>query len=120
MSIALYTNHPAVAKGVVYATSNETRTLDALDEATGRLLWSWTPPEQSDFIGNVVVTDNVVLASTSTRIYAIDLVTHNYVWSAPTPGTMSISADRMLFVSTPASSYTYPPSVARITAYRPY
>jgi outer membrane protein assembly factor BamB len=118
MSIALYTNYPAVAKGVVYATSNESYTLDALDEATGRLLWSWTPPEQYfEFIGNVVVADNVVFVSTKNRIYAIDLVTHGTVWSVPTPGTMSISADRMLFVSSPASSY-YPTTPARLTAYR--
>ena len=119
MSIALYNNYPAVAKGVVYATSNESYTFDALDEATGRVLWSWKPPQQSfSFIGNVVVTDNVAFVSTNTRIYAIDLRHHRTVWSAPTPGTMSISANRMLFVSTPAETYSYPTSVGRITAYR--
>ena len=118
MSIALYTNYPAVAKGVVYATSNETYTLDALDEATGRLLWSWKPPEQSiNFIGNVVAADNVVFVSTSTQVYAIDLATRTVAWSAPTPGTVSIAPDRMLFVSSPGSSY-YPVTPARITAYR--
>ena len=120
MSIALYSNYPAVANGVVYATSNESDTFDALDEATGRLLWSWKPPEPSfDFIGNVVVADNVVFVSTNTRLYAIDLSTHGALWSAPTPGTVSISADRMLFVSSPANSYSYPSTPARITAYRP-
>ncbi|WP_460735322.1 outer membrane protein assembly factor BamB family protein [Lysobacter tyrosinilyticus] len=120
MSISLYNNYPAVAKGVVYATSNEWHTLDALDEATGRLLWSWKPQEQGfNFIGNVVVTDNIVLVSTNTRIYAIDLMTHRDIWSAPTPGTMSISADRMLFVSMPRDAFPYPAPPARITAYRP-
>jgi outer membrane protein assembly factor BamB len=119
MSIALYNNYPAVAKGVVYATSNETHTFDALDEATGRRLWSWKPPEQYfNFIGNVVVTDNVAFVSTSTRIYAIDLRHHRTVWSAATPGTMSISANRMLFVSARVDGYeTYTGS---ITAYRLY
>ncbi|WP_460735343.1 outer membrane protein assembly factor BamB family protein [Lysobacter tyrosinilyticus] len=116
MSISLYSNYPAVAKGVVYATSNETHTLDALDEATGRLLWSWKPLEQSfEFIGNVVVADDVVFVSTNTRVYAIDLLRQRDIWSAPTPGRISISADRMLFVSSQA--YFYPNS--RITAYRP-
>ncbi len=31
---------------------------------------------------------------------------HRTVWSAPTPGTMSISANRMLFVSSPYDSYS--------------
>lgn len=116
-SIALYTNFPAVAKGIVYATSNETYTLDALDEGTGRVLWSWRPPEQFfEFIGNVVVTDNVVFASTDQRLYAIDLRTRKTRWSAPTPGTLSISANRMLFVSSP---WTYYGENARITAYAP-
>ncbi|GAB3359345.1 outer membrane protein assembly factor BamB family protein [Lysobacter tyrosinilyticus] len=115
-SIGLYNYFPAVAKGVVYATSNESDTLDALDEASGQVLWSWKPRESSiNFIGNVVVTDNIVLVSTNTRIYAIDLLTHRDIWSAPTPGTMSISADRMLFVSASANSWL----PALITAYRP-
>jgi outer membrane protein assembly factor BamB len=119
MSIALYNSYPAVANGVVYAASDETGNLDALDEATGRVLWSWKPSEQTiNFIGNVVVTDNVALVSTFHRIYAIDLRRHHVVWSAPTPGTMSLSADRTLFVSSPLDSSTYPTKGPRITAYR--
>jgi outer membrane protein assembly factor BamB len=114
-SVSLYTNFPAVAKGVVYATSNETRKLDALDEATGRVLWSWRPPEQyAEFIGNVVATENAVFVSTMNRLYAIDLRTRKTRWSAPTPGTVSISADRMLFVS---SLWDYYGENARVTAY---
>jgi len=118
MSMSLYSSSPAVAKGIVYATSNETHTFDALDEATGRLLWSWKPPEQYfEFMGNVVATDNVVFVSTTTRIYAISLRYRRTVWSAPTPGTMSIGANRMLYVSSPATSYPYYDR-ARITGYR--
>ena len=119
MSNALYSNYFAVAKGVVYATSNETSSFDALDEATGRVLWSWKPLEPSvSFTGNVVVTDNVAFVSTQTRIYAIDLRRHRAVWSAATHGTMSLSAGRMLFVTTPGDNYSYPSTFARITAYR--
>lgn len=100
MSFALYSNYPAVAKGVVYATSNETASFDALDEATGRVLWSWKPREQSYvFVGNVVVTDNVAFVSTKTRVYAVDLRQRRAVWSAPTPGSIALSATRMLYVT---------------------
>ena len=118
MSNALYSAFPAVAKGVVYAASNETRTFDALDESTGHLLWSWKPSEQAPyrFIANVLVTDNLAFVSTQSRLYAIDLRRHRTAWSVPTPGTVSLSAGRMLFVSTPGSS-AYPSVRARITAY---
>lgn len=120
MSNALYSPFPAVAKGVVYAASNETHTLDALDESTGQLLWSWKPFEQAPytFIANVLVTDNVVFVSTNSRLYAIDLRRRRTTWSVPTPGSVSLSASRMLFVATPSDSSSYPSSPARITAYR--
>jgi outer membrane protein assembly factor BamB len=107
---------PAVAKGVVYATSNIKHSFDALDEATGRVLWSWTPPEPASFLfmDNVVVTDNVAFVSTGKRLYAVSLLNHRAIWSAPTPGNVSISANRMLFVSNPGDFYNTP----RITAYR--
>lgn len=115
-SISLYANFPAVAKRVVYATSNETDTLDALDEQTGRLLWSWRSPEPgSEFIGNVLVTDNLAIVSTKTRLYAIDLLTKKVRWSAPTPGHVSLSQGRMLLVASP---WDYYGSNARLTAYR--
>ena len=63
----------------------------------------------------MVVTDNVAFVSTTTRLYAISLQHRRTVWSAPTPGTISIGANRMLFVSSPASYY---PSNTRIVAYR--
>jgi len=119
ISTTLYSNYPAVAKGVVYATSNQTITFDALDEATGRLLWSWKPSQPTfGFIGNVVVTNNVAFVSTTSRIYAIDLKYRRAVWSAPTPGTISMSANRMLFISSRSDASTYPTTPARITAYR--
>ncbi len=125
-SKGFYLNNPAIAKGVVYATSNHSASMDALDEATGKLLWSWTPPkpwlpdgQPFQFIGNVVVTDNVVLVSSLSSIYAINLSTHRMAWSAATPGTMAISSGRMLFVSSPIISAYYPgATVARIVAYR--
>jgi outer membrane protein assembly factor BamB len=120
-----YLNNPAVAKGVVYATSNSSKSLDALDEKTGQLLWSWTAPTPTpdglpfEFLGNVVVTDNIVLVSSDTSVYAIDLRIHKTVWSAATPGTMSISPGRMLLVSSTIITAGNPSQpIPRIVAYR--
>jgi hypothetical protein len=75
----------AVGKGNVFAAVNAdiwgvgTR-LDALSEASGQLLWSWTPPSES-ILSNIVVTDTDLFFATATKIYGIDLLTHQMAWS---------------------------------------
>jgi hypothetical protein len=66
-----------------------------------------------------VVTDNIVLVSSDTSVYAIDLRIHKTVWSAATPGTMSISPGRMLLVSSTIITAGNPSQpIPRIVAYR--
>lgn len=109
-----YITQPAAADGVIYAGTrgsiNRAR-LDAIDEATGRVLWSFSPLDlYPDFVRNVVVTMNLVFVSTNYRIYAIDLKTHQPVWSYPITGGLSISADGTLFVEEREYGY-YPTGV---------
>ena len=76
----------AVGKGNVFAAVNDdgsgfgTR-LDALSEASGQLIWSWTPPNEN-ILSNIVVTDTDLFFATMTKIYGIDLLTHQMDWSA--------------------------------------
>lgn len=106
-----YSAYPAVANGIVYATSviNGRPVLHALDEATGQKLWEWTPAEsegQTKLYGNVVVTRNLVFFSTystdfhsdTARTWAIDLNTHQAIWNFPAAGNLAISANRMLYI----------------------
>lgn len=96
-----YKTYPAVAKGVVYAASNNPKSLDALEESTGTILWSWVPgPEDTTFHRNIVVTNNLLFVSTNRALYAIDLATRQPVWQSPTPGDVAISASRMMYVAT--------------------
>lgn len=99
-----YLTAPALAKGVLYAARNEPMSFDAIDEATGKVLWSWAPSGGKDqgFHRNVVVTRNLAFVSTDVAVYAIDLATHKPVWSYPKPGMLALSADGMLFVATGA------------------
>jgi len=84
---------------VVYAGSNTPKSFDAIDEATGQVLWSWVPPVSDlRFHRNVVVTDNLVFVSTDRAVYALDLATRQPVWSYPTPGTMAISGGGTLYI----------------------
>jgi outer membrane protein assembly factor BamB len=100
-----YLTTPAVAKGVIYAARNSPMSLDAIDERTGRLIWSWVPVGSTDasFHRNIVVTDNVVFVSTDRNVYALDLATKKPVWSLPAPGMLAISGDWTLYIATGAT-----------------
>lgn len=94
-----YVTQPAVAKGVIYAGSNNPKSFDAIDETTGRVLWSWVPdPGDLSFHRNVVVTDNLVFVSTNRALYALDLATRKPVWSYPFPGMLAISGSGTLYI----------------------
>ncbi|MBB4837645.1 hypothetical protein HNP52_000696 [Sphingomonas kyeonggiensis] len=109
-----YSNAPALAKGVLFAASNPRGQLDAIGEDDGVVRWSWPVPAGETFLGNILVTDNLVLFSTSAKVYAVSLDTHATVWSAPTPGTLAIGAEGRLIV-TPIINGTAPGGT--ITAY---
>lgn len=94
-----YITQPAIAKGVVYAGSQSPKSFDAINEATGQVLWSWVPgTADTEFHRNVVVTDNLVFVSTNRAVYAIDLTTHQPVWSYPVPGMIAISGSGTLYI----------------------
>lgn len=97
-----YRTNPVVANGIVYA-AGETR-LDAINEANGAVAWSWTPPDNSglSYQANVVATDTLLLVSSNANLYAISLTDsgHPVIWSAPTPGYVSITSEGMMLVST--------------------
>lgn len=110
-----YLPYPAVANGAVYALRNDgglPAELHVLDEATGVMLWKWSPPagEPREFaFGNIVVTGSVVFFSTGTngissstqsaRLWAIDVNTHQMVWSYPAGGDIAISSSGMLYLA---------------------
>jgi outer membrane protein assembly factor BamB len=100
-----YLTTPAVANGVIYAARNSPMSLDAMDEATGKVLWSWAPSGAGDtsFHRNIVVTNNLLFVSTDRAVYAIDLASKSPVWSYPKPGMLAISAARTLYIATGAT-----------------
>ena len=72
-----FSGNPAVANGVV-AIPDRTW-LRFLDQTTGAELWKWN----GTVGGNVVLTDSHAFVNVSGTVHAIDLVTHQSVWSAP-------------------------------------
>jgi hypothetical protein len=101
-----YGGNPAYANGVIYATNKTPMRLEARSEATGALQWSWAPPTPSEtsYIGDVLITNNIVLLSTNTTTYAVDATTHATVWSMPAPGWLALSESGVLYVVTADSN----------------
>lgn len=102
-----YQAPPAFANAVIYAAgtaSNGVAHLDAVNEADGAILWTWSPPadDLTPLINNVIATDTLIFASTQLKLYAISATdpTRPVVWSAATPGNIAISGDGLLLVST--------------------
>jgi len=95
-----YNNTPAFAKGVLYAGSTQYHQFDAIDENSGKPLWSWPLPADESFLGNVVVTDTLVFFSTNKAVYAVALDgKHETKWKAPVSGSLAITPDAKLVVS---------------------
>ena len=99
----------AVANGVIYVASGVediqapgvSATVTAYNVTDGVGGWTWSPPA-SDFgtiINAMIVTNNLLFASTDKGVYAVDLSTHKTVWTLPVPGFhMAISPSGMLYI----------------------
>lgn len=110
-----YLTHPAVGNGYIYAASTNPVTFDAIDQTTGKVAWSWTPPPgDTGFLadGNVLLTENMVFVSTDRAVYGIDLRTRKPIWSYPRPGTLAMSPKGTLYVIESGDYY----SAGRLTA----
>jgi len=101
-STARYWSGVAVANGVVYARRDASpMVVDAIDEATGRLLWSRPLPTGTIISGpltNMIATRNLLFVGTDVGTYAMELDTGRIAYELPRALTMAISADRMLYL----------------------
>ncbi len=96
---------PAYAKGVVYVLGGEGNDLLAYAADTGTLAWKsanftegTNHPVSNASKLQVIVTDNLVFASTDRGTFALDLATHKTVWSHPERGDLSISQNGVLYI----------------------
>ncbi|HEV7690427.1 MAG TPA: PQQ-binding-like beta-propeller repeat protein [Hyphomonadaceae bacterium] len=92
---------PVVARGVIYNWfySAGRYSLRAMNEANGAVLWSWPQPAgETDVQNNMIICDNVIFVSTPKNTYAIDLATHQTVWTVATGGKLSLSSNLVLYV----------------------
>lgn len=101
-----FTSNPVVAGGVVYVLNASDNQLEARDHGTGALLWSWhaSNPQETTITGNLLLTQNLIFLCTSAATYAIDLGTHQTVWSVPVTGALAMSSNQVLYVVTPTGT----------------
>jgi hypothetical protein len=96
----VFVNNAAVTGPTVYVQNSGRVQLEARNESTGQILWTWQSPwNDTAFYGNVVATANLVILSTTQHVYAIDTTTHNTVWIYPYPAKqLAVSANGVLYL----------------------
>lgn len=97
----VYSN-PALADGTLYLINGGQ--FEARSAATGALLWTWSAPEgfgQASWSqrGRVVVMSNLAFVTSASRTYAVDLTTHQPLWSYPAVGDLAVSANGVLYIA---------------------
>jgi outer membrane protein assembly factor BamB len=113
------TAQPVAAGSTIYswAAGAAVSQVSAINAATGETLWSWLIPAGETRLTqneNMVVTDTHLILSTNRSIHAIDLATHQTVWTYPAHGTLALSANLVLYVL--ESDHGVTPS--KLTAFR--
>jgi hypothetical protein len=89
-----HSGQASVAKGVLYMINDFA--MEARDQNTGALLWSWFPPGDFKVFNTIIVTDEHALVFVrdawpigdyyeAIAVHAIDLETHQSVWSYEVP-----------------------------------
>lgn len=97
-----FVSNPVVGAGVIYVLDSDGNRLEARSISNGVLLWSWRPPDPLEIVpvGNLVLTENLLFLSTDVATYAIDLGSHQAVWSTPRTGKLAMSSNRVLYIVT--------------------
>ncbi len=104
-----FVSNPVIASETIYVLNSANSQLEARDQTTGNVLWTWQPSNSNETmpIGNLVLTNNLVFLTTSVATYAIDLTTHQAVWSTPHVGSLALSSNKVLYISSPSDQTVY-------------
>jgi outer membrane protein assembly factor BamB len=91
-----FTGTVTVADSLLYVVNNGQ--VDIRRASDGSLVAPWVPPE-----GRVqppmIVTRNLLFASTGANTYAVDLATRRQVWSYPAAGALALGGQGILFIA---------------------
>ncbi|NHZ40195.1 outer membrane protein assembly factor BamB family protein [Massilia aquatica] len=88
----------AYNNGVLYALNYLKSRIEAYAETDGKLLWSMPAPENSADLGDLIITNKFAFVGSEKGVFAIDLDKRQVVWSTPARGSLSVSANGILYV----------------------
>ena len=83
-----FSGQPSIANGIIYAINSGALTARA--QQTGNQIWAWEIPADN-INGTIIVTNSHLFVQTSSKVYAIDLNTHQDVWSATIPANSNLT-----------------------------
>lgn len=86
-----------IANGTLYVANGSQ--LEARSESDGSLLWLWVPPDRLALANTNIATNNLLFVSTSSHSYAIDIASHQQVWSYQGGGALALSKQGLLFIA---------------------
>ncbi|WP_377157631.1 PQQ-binding-like beta-propeller repeat protein [Roseateles sp. UC29_93] len=100
-----FMDHPVTAHGIVYASNQQTKAVEARQLSDGALLWSW-PMESTDgyWQRQMVLTDSHLFVSTDKQTLALDLATRQVAWRTPNGGWLGLTREGVLVVLAQSAS----------------
>ncbi len=100
---------PAYHDGLLYVPNGSTNAVEVRAEGDGTLQWAWSPPAAADtrLVSEVLLTNNLMFVSTDANTYAVDLSTHQAVWSFPASGRLALSRNGVLYLQNALAIFAF-------------
>jgi outer membrane protein assembly factor BamB len=119
-----FPEHAVCSKDILYVVNSNS--LEARSIEDGKLLWSFVMPANEPLFGsspgtsylgsNLVLFENLIFISSANTIYAIDLTSHQAVWTEPAPDA-SVRAERFRKLAVSRSGVLYVTGFGRLFAF---
>jgi hypothetical protein len=91
-------NYQQPAVGIAILAVINSGALNVLNSKTGQLLWAWEPDSGQSIQSNIVITPNLIFVADNVNTYAIDIQTHQRVWSYEATGSLTLSNQGALII----------------------
>ena len=111
-----FTTQPVAGNGVIYVGNHASGQLEARAVGDGALLWSWALAGAGEerFMGDLLLTNNLLFVAAGRNTYAIDLATRKTAWTYRMSGTLALSPNGVLYIARRSSAPGVEPVLSAI------
>lgn len=88
-----FTGQPTVANGNIF--TNLGGALSVRRESDGSPLWAWEAPAGGILTGTMIATNTHLFVRTSSKVYALNLYSHQVDWSYNASGNLTLGPDAL-------------------------